>query len=131
MKQTRTIRNLLLGMAASLVMATSAQAQTASYMDTPLMVVRFNQDRIYYQQPLYNAVANALQAKPSVMFSIISLVPQTGDKYADEKLDADARRSTALFVNDMRKMGVPESRIRVDYQQAPNVTSNEVHLFVE
>lgn len=131
MKKTPAICKLMLGIAASLVVAASAHAQSASHLETPLMVVRFNQDRVYYQQPLYNAVSNALQAKPGVMFNIISLVPDTGDARANSKLKESAERSTGQLVGDMRKMGIPDSRMRVSYQSTPSVSSNEVHLFVE
>lgn len=131
MRNFRLWRKMILGVVSAAILAGAAHAQTASYVDTPLMVVRFNQDRVYYQQPLYNAVSRALEAKPSVMFNIISLVPDAGHARANEKLSADAHRSTGRFVADMVKMGVPQSRIRVSYQPGPGITANEVHLFVE
>ena len=95
------------------------------------MCWRFNQDRVYYQQPLFGAVSRALEAKPSVMFNIISLVPETGNTRTDKRLEEEAQRSTGRFVNDMLQMGVPQNRIRISYQANRAVTANEVHLFVE
>jgi hypothetical protein len=131
MKTIRSWRNMFLGLAVAVMVAGTAQAQTASYVDTPLMVVRFNQSRVYYQQPLFNAVSRALEAKPDVIFNVITVVPQTGSSHTNEKFAAEARRDTSVFVTDMVKMGIPQSRIHVSYQNAPNVESNEVHLFVE
>ena len=131
MKNTRSWRNLILSMATTLMIAGAAQAQTSSHLDTPLMVVRFNQERIYYQQPLFNAISRALEAKPGVMFNIISLVPETGNKRADKKLSKEAHQTTEAFVGDMLKMGIPQNRIRVAYQPQPYIKANEVHLFVE
>lgn len=109
----------------------AAYAQAASHLDTPLMVVRFNQERIYYQQPLYNAIASALEAKPGVMFNIITLIPQVGNEAADKKSTVSAQTNTNMVVRDMVKMGVPQSRIRVSYQNGSNLQSSEMHLFVE
>jgi hypothetical protein len=123
-------RNLLLGIAASLMLATAAQAQV-SHHNTPLMVVRFNQPNLYYQQQLFNVVSRALDAKPDVMFNIISLVPETPDANLNQRIGADARNSTGSFVANMVQMGIPQNRIRVSYQPGYNIESNEVHLFVE
>lgn len=131
MKSFRALHRLVLSVAALCALVTAAHAQGASHYDTPLMVVRFNQDRVYYQQPLYGALSRALQAKPGVVFNIISLVPETGTKRADKKLMEDARKTTGVFVNDMVKMGIPQNRIRVSYEANRSVESNEVHLFVE
>lgn len=131
MMTVRALHRLVLSAAALCALATAAHAQGASHYDTPLMVVRFNQERVYYQQPLYGALSRALQAKPGVVFNIISLVPETGNKRADKKLMEDARKTTGVFVSDMMKMGIPESRIRVSYQGDRGVEANEVHMFVE
>jgi hypothetical protein len=131
MKSFRTLHRLVLSAAALCALATAAHAQGASHYDTPLMVVRFNQERVYYQQPLYGALSRALQAKQGVVFNIISLVPETGNKRADKKLMEDARKTTGVFVSDMMKMGIPENRIRVSYQGDRGVEANEVHMFVE
>lgn len=131
MKHFRALHRLVLSAATVCALATAAHAQGASHYDTPLMVVRFNQGRVYYQQPLYSALSRALEAKPGVMFNIVSLVPETGDKRTDKKLAEDARRTTGVFVSDMVKMGIPQNRIHVSYEGNRGVESNEVHLFVE
>lgn len=108
---------------------TVAAAQT--YADTPLLVVRFNQDRVYYQQSLYSVISRAVQAKPSVMFNIITLIPQTGDSSSDKKSTVVAQTNTNALVRDMVQMGVPQNRIRVSYQNGSNLQSSELHMFVE
>lgn len=124
------LRVMVCAVAVSVAPLPAAWAQ-ASHLDTPLMVVRFNQDRIYYQQPLYNAIARALEAKPGVTFNIITLIPQTGNAKQDKKSTVDAQTSTNALVGDMVKMGVPQNRIRVSYQNGNNIESSELHLFVE
>ncbi len=108
----------------------SAYAQ-ASHVDTPLMVVRFNQARVYYQKPLFSAVKQAFKAKPSVHFNVISLVPVGRDKAAGARLGRKARTNTSNIVQAMVNMGVPQSRINVQYRQQNAIRADEVHIFVE
>lgn len=111
-------------------MATSALAQ-ASHSDTPLLVVRFNQDRVYYQQPLYNAVSRALEAKPSVLFNIVAVIPQTDSESANQQSQAATQARAGTLVGEMVKMGVPQSRLRVSYQKSTFAQAPEVHIFVQ
>lgn len=127
-------KHLLRAAACAVMLSTAALPSVAAaqtYADTPLMVVRFNQDRVYYQQSLYSAVSRAVQAKPSVMFNIITLIPQTGDSSFDKKSTVAAQTNTNALVRDMVQMGVPQNRIRVSYQNGSNLQSSELHLFVE
>lgn len=110
---------------------TQAAFAQSSHLDTPLMIVRFNQDRVYYEKPLYNAVSQALEAKPGVMFNLVSVVPLTSSASYNQKQDAVSKRNMGAFVGSMVNMGVPENRIRVQYQQAPEVEANEIQLYVE
>lgn len=112
------------------LVAGAADALAASHLDTPLLVVRFNQPRVYYQQPLYNVVAKALQAKPAVVFNIVSVIPVTGNAEQDEKLNAVSQNNTGELVQTMLQMGVPQERVRVSYQQG-GVETNEIHIFVQ
>lgn len=110
-------------------MATSAFAQ--AYTDTPLLVVRFNQDRVYYQQPLYNAVSRALEAKPSVLFNIVAVVPQSSSDSFNQQAQANTQARAGTLVGEMVKMGVPQSRLRVSYQKSTFAEVPEVHIFVQ
>ena len=108
--------------AISVVATRQAVAQSADHTTTPLMVIRFNQPRIYFQRPLYNAVSRALAAKPSVMFNLINYVP-TKDNGA-------AQRDLQAVLNTLNEMGVPSSRVSVNSQQDPTLRFSEVHLYV-
>lgn len=113
----------------AVTIASAAFAQ--SHLTTPLLTVRFNQDRVYYQQPLYNAVSRALEAKPSAKFKIVSLIPKTGDEKLNKRLTVEAQQRTNMFAQDMVKMGIPQSRFAVQYQPNNQVADPELHLFVE
>lgn len=127
-------KHLLRAVACAVMLSTAALPTVAAaqtYADTPLLVVRFNQDRVYYQQSLYSVISRAVQAKPSVMFNIITLIPQTGDSSFDKKSTVEAQTNTNTLVRDMVQMGVPQNRIRVSYQNGSNLQSSELHMFVE
>lgn len=126
----RALKKLVLSVIL-LVAALDSAAFAQSHLDTPLMVVRFNQARVYYQQPLFNAVSKAVEAKQGVVFTVVAVAPQTGNAQQDGQLSAQTRQYTGAVVADMVKMGIPQNRIRVQHQTNPGVASPEVHLFVE
>lgn len=113
----------------ALTMVSAAFAQ--SHLTTPLLTVRFNQERVYYQQSLYNAISRAVEAKPAVRFKIVSVIPKTADEKRNKKLTVETQQRTNLFVQDLVKMGVPQSRLAVHYQHNTAAAAPEVHVFVE
>ncbi len=94
------------------------------HMSTPLVVVRFNQPRVYYDQPLYNALTLAVQAKSDVRFNVINYFPvQPGLR---QMADNNFRR----VLTSIRKMGVPDSRLNLRSEPAPDLNYSEVHIYV-
>jgi hypothetical protein len=121
----RILLSLLIVMPLALPVTTLPHAASAAYSDhttTPLMVIRFNQPRVYFQRPLYNAVSKALQAKNTVMFQIINYAPAGAEAKADRDLQA--------VLASLNQMGVPPSRIAVSNQEDPSLRFSEVHLYV-
>ena len=112
-------------LASGLMLATYAQAQSK-----PLMVIRFNQPRIYYEQQLYTAVSRAVGVKPVVLFDLVSYVPTTGHEKLDAQWQATARHNTQAILNSMTEMGVPSSRITTRAQPVRGGEYDEIHVFV-
>ena len=96
----------------------------------PLVVLRFNQPRVEYEQPLYDAVSRAVAVKPGVMFDLISYAPVTGDARTDQGWQVTAGHNAQTVVASLQRMGVPISRIRVNGQQQPGIYFDEVHIYV-
>lgn len=94
------------------------------HMSTPLVVLRFNQPRVYYDQPLYNALTRAVQAKESVTFNIINYYPP--HPRLRQIADANFRRVLA----SIHQMGVPDSRLHISNEAAPDLNYSEVHIYV-
>lgn len=122
---------LSLALASLVMLGANAAVAQVSYTNTPLLVIRFNQPRVMYQQPLYTSVKQAFAAKPNVMFNLVSLVPVTADKENNAKLASLASSNVGMVVNDMIQMGIPQNRIRVSNQSQDGLESHEIHMFVE
>ena len=103
----------------------TAQAQR-DHNNTPLMVIRFNQRHVYFQRPLYTAVSRALEVKPSVRFTLVSVVPTHGGSVNHRKAEANLGQ----VLRNMREMGIPSSRITVNRRSSAAARSSEVHLYV-
>ncbi|MBN8542846.1 MAG: hypothetical protein J0M34_01120 [Alphaproteobacteria bacterium] len=114
-----------MALAFTLMVAAHAQAQSK-----PLVVIRFNQPRIYFEQQLYTAVSRAVGVKPTVMFDLVSYVPTTGQEKLDAQWQATARHNTQAILKSMTEMGVPSSRISTRAQPVRGGEYDEIHLFV-
>ncbi len=112
-----------------LMVAGGAWAQ-ASHHTTPLLIVRFNQERLHYQRPLYNVVSQAVEAKPSVQFALVSVVPLTNSDDYNKQMQQKARGNTNQLVQQMLQMGVPQERVSVEYRNSADVRANEVQIYV-
>ncbi len=96
----------------------------------PLVIVRFNQPRVYFDQQLYSAISKAVAVKPGVMFDVVSYAPTTGDSSNDQKWQAIAGHNTKAVITAMTGMGVPMERINVTGESQAGLKYDETHVFV-
>lgn len=114
---------------AGMVLATAVCAPVLAVAQAaPFMVIRFNQQRMYYEQPLYNAVAKAVALKPEVMFDVVAVAPRTGDSSLDREWQERSRANVQHVVGTFNSIGVPTSRLTVSYAQQDNLRFDEVHV---
>ncbi len=95
-----------------------------------LMVIRFNQENIYYQMPLYKTVKKALQIYPNASFQILSVIPTTGNYKTDENSANLVAEYSSLIVNSLEEMGLPKARLRTNYTSGSDLQYPEVRIFV-
>jgi len=119
---TRTIATALL--AVSTVGTAWAQA------GEPLVVIRFNQRYVHYEQQLYKAMQQAVAIKPELMVDVVSYSPETGDSDLNEQWQQAASVHTQKVVATLQQMGVPRSRIAVTGQRLNGIKTDETHIFV-
>lgn len=112
-----------------LTLALVLAAQTAQAAE-PLVIIRFNQSRVYYDQQLYKAISQAVAIKPDVMIDVVSFAPETNDTTLDRQWQAAASAHTQQVVATLNSIGVPTSRITVSGQRLAGIRSDETHVFV-
>ena len=109
-----------------------AQGDPASKVGSqqPLVVIRFNQKDVNYEQPLYNAVSRALDRRPKAAFDVVAVAPQS-DQQAQSSLNrAKVRRYAERVLRSLNEMGLPPNRVRLSATTSPNVDSNQVQIYV-
>ncbi|HEY3919377.1 MAG TPA: hypothetical protein VGL83_16425 [Stellaceae bacterium] len=105
-------------------------AAPASTEGQPLVVIRFDQPNVDYEQPLYTAVSRALERKPSATFTIQAVAPNAGSA-ADVAVNTNASRQNAENVlRSLTNMGLPADRVSLAASMSPDIQSNEVRIFV-
>ena len=95
----------------------------------PLVVIRFNQPHLYYDQQLYTAVSQAVATKAGVMFDIVASAPATGDATKDAQWIALSSKNTQGVVASMQSMGVPLERMHITGQTQPGLRYDETQIY--
>lgn len=111
----------------AILVAHSALAQSAE----PLVIIRFNQPRVYYEQQLYNAISKAVAIKPDLTIDVVSYSPEVTSSSASDDWQETASAHTRGVVNVLTQMGVPMSRIHVSGQRMSGINFDETHVFVQ
>lgn len=114
------------------VPAERAQGDPASKVgsEQPLVVIRFDEKDVDYEQPLYNAVSRALDRRPEAAFDVVAVAPQTGQQAETSLNRAKVRRYAERVLRSLNEMGLPPSRVRLSATTSPNVDVNQVQIFV-
>jgi TolA-binding protein len=103
-------------------------------MDTsgrrPLVVIRFDRDKVPYQQALYNAVGKVLERRPNAAFDLVAVAPASGGPAHVALNSTKARRHAEDVLRSLVEMGLPPARVAVSGKTANSANSNEVHLYL-
>lgn len=105
-------------------------AATVAHAAEPLVIIRFNQSRVYYDQQLYKAISQAVAIKPDVMIDVVSYAPETNNTTIDRQWQTAASQHTQQVVATLNSIGVPSSRISVSGQSMAGIRYDETHVFV-
>jgi len=115
------------GNAAGTLTPNSAVAPTAGRL---LVLIRFNQPNVEYEQQLAAAVSAAMQRKPTTEFSIISVTPISGDPSELAKQQELASRNSEGVKRALVQLGLAPSRIMMGSTQTADAKTAEVHVYV-
>lgn len=96
----------------------------------PLVVIRFDRPDVQYQQPLYQAVSQALARRPNAGFDLVAVAPSNGGT-AEVALNSNmAQRDADQVLRSLISMGLSPDRVSMSSATSPNALVNEVHLYV-
>jgi hypothetical protein len=97
---------------------------------TPLVVIRFDHPGVDYQQILYAALNQALQARPNAGFQVVAVAPTRGNAASVQIAQTTAKRHAQEVMRSMTDMGVPATRLGVASATDPGAADSEVRVFV-
>ncbi|MDF3073760.1 MAG: hypothetical protein K0S54_1427 [Alphaproteobacteria bacterium] len=110
--------------------ASPAAAPVSLANRRPLLIVRFDQPRVQYEQALYAAIAEAIQRKPDATFDLLAVAPARGS-IADVSLSTTAsKRHAENVLRSMTEMGVNPNRVGLASTTSQVAQNSEVHLYV-
>ncbi len=97
--------------------------------EKPLMVLRFNQEKVAYEWPLYETLTKALEAHPQAQFDVVSVASRS--RALDQQLNNNEAASQDLskVLGTLKEIGMPESRFTVS-KIYDDVKTSEVRFYV-
>jgi hypothetical protein len=95
-----------------------------------LVLIRYNQPHVEYEQQLSKAVGTAVERRPNAEFSIVAVSPSSGDPADLAKEQQDARRNAEAVKRSLVQLGLSPSRISVAAAQIQTAQTPEVHVYI-
>lgn len=117
-------------------MATSIanQGTIASPLSTsgrrPLVVIRFDRNKVPFQQALYHAISRVLESRPSAIFDLVAVAPSTGGAARIALNSNKSRKHAEEVLQSLVEMGLPPARVAVSAKTMSSANSNEVHVYL-
>jgi hypothetical protein len=96
----------------------------------PRVVIKFDRPNGSYQQPLYNAVSQALDRRPDASFEIVAVAPNRGNPGQLALASNASRRNAEAVYRSLTDMGLPANRVTLSATTSGAADNNEVHVFV-
>jgi len=95
-----------------------------------LVLIRYNQATVEYEQQLSQAVSTALQRQPEAQFSVIAVSPASGDPAELANAQESANRNADAVKRSLVQLGLAPSRINMASTQTVSAQTPEVHVYV-
>lgn len=95
-----------------------------------LVLIRYNQPNVEYEQQLSQAVGTALEHHPDAEFSVIAVSPSSGDPAELAKSQQEANSNAEAVKRSLVQMGLAPSRIMMANTQVENAQTAEVHVYI-
>ncbi|MBI3419168.1 MAG: hypothetical protein HY053_03445 [Proteobacteria bacterium] len=95
-----------------------------------LVLVRFNQDTVDYEQQLYQAVSDALDRKPSASFTVVAVAPKGADPASIGSDTESAQRHADAVKSSLLQLGLQPNRIATSNISSEAAQAPEVHVYI-
>jgi hypothetical protein len=95
-----------------------------------LVLVRFNQEVVNYEQPLYQAISDALDRKPDAAFTVVAVAPKSPDKAALQGDQQSAQRHAEAVKASLTQLGLQGARVTSNSISSEAAMVPEVHVYV-
>ncbi len=95
-----------------------------------LVLVRFNEPQVDYEDQMYQAVSTALDRKPDANFTIVAVSPKSNDPAAVGGDVERAERNAENVKSSLIQLGLQPNRISMSSINSDVAQSPEVHLYI-
>ena len=96
----------------------------------PLVVIRFDRADVQYQQALYNALSAALERRPQSFFTLVAVAAGQGTAAEVALNVSKSIKNADEVVRTMANMGLPADRLQMSSTTSPQISVNEVRIYV-
>ncbi len=93
-----------------------------------VMIIRFNQQNVYFQDALKKMVEVVSSVKPDAEYDIQSVIPANNENIGDKyKL---YNQNLRLVVAGLNQLGVPIERVKIDITDSSVISDHEIRIFI-
>jgi hypothetical protein len=96
----------------------------------PLVVIRFDQPNVRYDEPVRKAAALALRRKPSTIFDIVASAPAEGAPNAVASAREKSKSDAEAVIRSLMAAGVPSNQLTLTLAAPRSGAGSEVLIFV-
>jgi hypothetical protein len=118
------------GMATSISNKNIAATPLSTSGRRPLVVIRFDRNKVPFQQALYHAISRVLESRPSAVFDLVAVAPSTGGAARVALNSNKSRQHAEEVLLALVEMGLPPARVAVSAKTMNSANSNEVHVYL-
>jgi len=104
----------------------SSDPAAATNSDGAVMIIRFNQKYVYYDNPLRKVVSKVSATRPNARYELESVVPRGNNGYDNEKYVQNLQN----VVNVLAKYGVSGDMVSSRVIVSDSLKNQEINIFV-
>jgi hypothetical protein len=105
---------------------TSSDPAAATNSDDAVMIIRFNQQYVYFDNPLRKVVSKVSTTRPNARYELESVIPRGNNGYENEKYNQNLQN----VVNVLAKYGVTGDRVSSRVIVSDSLKSQQINIFV-